>query len=64
MTAARSLDLLLKGGTYHHDEIVGWELVEGYGGEVKALGEIPDLSTTRIVSQILSMNRGPLRNAG
>ena len=57
-------DLLLKGGTYHHDEIVGWELVEGYGGEVKALGEIPDLSTTRIVSQILSMNRGPLRNAG
>jgi D-beta-D-heptose 7-phosphate kinase/D-beta-D-heptose 1-phosphate adenosyltransferase len=45
-------DLLVKGGTYRHDEIVGWELVEAYGGQAKALGEIPEISTTRIVSQI------------
>jgi D-beta-D-heptose 7-phosphate kinase/D-beta-D-heptose 1-phosphate adenosyltransferase len=45
-------DLLVKGGTYRHDEIVGWELVETYGGQVKALGEIPGLSTTRIVQQL------------
>jgi D-beta-D-heptose 7-phosphate kinase/D-beta-D-heptose 1-phosphate adenosyltransferase len=45
-------DLLVKGGTYRHDEIVGWELVEGYGGQVKALGEIPGLSTTHIVQHL------------
>ena len=42
-------DLLVKGGTYQHHEIVGWELVESYGGKVKALGQIPGISTTRIV---------------
>lgn len=45
-------DLLVKGGTYHHDEIVGWELVESYGGEVKALGVIPGISSTRIIQQL------------
>ena len=30
-------DLLVKGGTYRPDEIVGRELVESYGGQVKAL---------------------------
>src|SRR5258708_21600302 len=63
-------DLLVKGGTYRRDEIVGWELVEGYGGQVKALGETPGISTTRIVSQIrnarvVPMSRHtPQRNAG
>jgi len=45
-------DLLVKGGTYRHDEIVGWELVEKYGGKVKALSEVPGLSTTRIVERL------------
>jgi D-beta-D-heptose 7-phosphate kinase/D-beta-D-heptose 1-phosphate adenosyltransferase len=45
-------DLLVKGGTYNHHEIVGWELVEAYGGMVKALGEVPGLSTTRIVERL------------
>jgi len=45
-------DLLVKGGTYRHDEIVGWELVEGYGGRVQAFSEIPGLSTTRIVEHL------------
>lgn len=45
-------DLLVKGGTYAHDEIVGWELVEAYGGTVLALGEVPELSTTRIVQKL------------
>jgi D-beta-D-heptose 7-phosphate kinase/D-beta-D-heptose 1-phosphate adenosyltransferase len=42
-------DLLVKGGTYQRHEIVGWELVERYGGAVKALGQTPGISTTRIV---------------
>ena len=45
-------DLLVKGGTYREDEIVGRELVESYGGGVKALGEIPGLSTTQIVGRM------------
>lgn len=45
-------DLLVKGGTYAHDEIAGWELVESYGGQVKALGVVPGVSTTEILDQL------------
>ncbi len=45
-------DLLVKGGTYGHDEIVGWELVEAYGGKVKPMGAVPGLSTTQIVQRL------------
>jgi len=45
-------DLLVKGGTYSHEEIVGWELVEGYGGQVKPLGELPGISTTAILKKL------------
>jgi D-beta-D-heptose 7-phosphate kinase/D-beta-D-heptose 1-phosphate adenosyltransferase len=53
-------DLLVKGGTYQRHEIVGWELVEEYGGAVKALGQIPGMSTTRIVDRL----REEYRKAG
>lgn len=42
-------DVLVKGGTYAHDEIVGWEVVESYGGTVKPLTLVEGISTTRIV---------------
>jgi D-beta-D-heptose 7-phosphate kinase/D-beta-D-heptose 1-phosphate adenosyltransferase len=45
-------DLLVKGGAYAHDSIVGWELVEAYGGTVKALDHVPGLSTTGIVERL------------
>jgi D-beta-D-heptose 7-phosphate kinase/D-beta-D-heptose 1-phosphate adenosyltransferase len=45
-------DLLVKGGTYSHDEIVGWELVEAYGGQVRALGAVPGVSTTSLVERL------------
>lgn len=48
-------DLLVKGGTYTPNQIVGRELVESYGGQVKALGEVPGVSTTKIVAAL----RGP-----
>lgn len=51
--------LLVKGGTYTEDEIVGKELVESYGGQVKALGCVPGISTTEVLSRI----RGAERNA-
>ena len=46
-------DVLVKGGDYADKEaVVGWEIVEAYGGEVKVLGVVDDLSTTAIVSRI------------
>ncbi|MEX1094806.1 MAG: bifunctional heptose 7-phosphate kinase/heptose 1-phosphate adenyltransferase [Planctomycetales bacterium] len=45
-------DLLVKGGTYSRDEIVGRELVEAYGGQVKPLGAVPGLSTTEILKRL------------
>jgi D-beta-D-heptose 7-phosphate kinase / D-beta-D-heptose 1-phosphate adenosyltransferase len=45
-------DLLVKGGTYATHEIVGRELVESYGGQVKALGKVPGVSTTLVLEQL------------
>jgi D-beta-D-heptose 7-phosphate kinase/D-beta-D-heptose 1-phosphate adenosyltransferase len=65
-------DVLVKGGTYHTDEIVGREVVTAYGGDVKALGEIPGVSTTRILQKLRGETAGivphphslPQRKAG
>ena len=45
-------DVLVKGGTYRDDEIVGREVVLAYGGRVKALGVTPGISTTEIVRRL------------
>ena len=45
-------DVLVKGGTYRDDEIVGREVVQSYGGRVKALGITPGVSTTEIVRRL------------
>jgi D-beta-D-heptose 7-phosphate kinase / D-beta-D-heptose 1-phosphate adenosyltransferase len=59
-------ELLVKGGTYAPHEIVGREVVEAYGGQVKALGEIPGMSTTRVLEHVRATS-GPgraIRKAG
>jgi D-beta-D-heptose 7-phosphate kinase/D-beta-D-heptose 1-phosphate adenosyltransferase len=45
-------DVLIKGGTYTHDEVVGWEVVEAYGGQVVVGCAVKGLSTTAIVERI------------
>jgi D-beta-D-heptose 7-phosphate kinase / D-beta-D-heptose 1-phosphate adenosyltransferase len=45
-------DVLVKGGDYSADQVVGAELVLGYGGDVRVLGLVADLSTTAIVQRI------------
>lgn len=45
-------DVLVKGGTYSPEQIVGREIVLSYGGEVKALGETPGVSTTTILARL------------
>ncbi len=46
-------DVLVKGGDYKgREEVVGWEIVEEYGGDVQVLGVVDHVSTTAIVSKI------------
>ena len=45
-------DVLVKGGDYSKEEVVGWEIVESYGGRVAALDFLDNCSTTAIVEQI------------
>ncbi len=45
-------DVLVKGGDYGVDQVVGAELVKAYGGEVRVLGLVENSSTTAIVDKI------------
>lgn len=45
-------DVLVKGGDYKKEEVVGWQIVEAYGGEVCTLAFLDDCSTTAIVNKI------------
>lgn len=45
-------DILVKGGDYDKKGVVGWEIVEAYGGEVKVMGLVENCSTTAIVEKI------------
>lgn len=45
-------DVLVKGGDYSEDEVVGADFVRSIGGEVRVLSEIDDCSTTQIVQQL------------
>lgn len=48
-------DVLVKGGTYSDEEIVGREVVMEYGGRVKAMGVTPGVSTTEIVRRLRAL---------
>jgi D-beta-D-heptose 7-phosphate kinase/D-beta-D-heptose 1-phosphate adenosyltransferase len=45
-------DILVKGGDYGSDEVVGADFVRGYGGNVEVLSLVEDVSTTNIVDRI------------
>ena len=45
-------EMLIKGGDYGIDEVVGSEFVQSYGGEVKVLSFLDDCSTSAIVEKI------------
>jgi D-beta-D-heptose 7-phosphate kinase/D-beta-D-heptose 1-phosphate adenosyltransferase len=45
-------DVLVKGGDYERDQVVGAEIVEAYGGEISVLSLVEDCSTTAIVDRI------------
>ena len=45
-------DVLVKGGDYERDSVVGWQIVESYGGRVAVVDFLDDCSTTAIVKKI------------
>ncbi len=45
-------DVLVKGGDWTPDKIIGRETVEARGGAVKTIPLVPDVSTTAIVEKI------------
>lgn len=45
-------DVLVKGGDYGLDQVVGADIVLAYGGEVRVLGLVENSSTTAIVEKI------------
>ena len=47
-------DVLVKGGDYGIDQVVGADIVLAYGGEVRVLGLVENSSTTAIVEKIRS----------
>lgn len=49
-------DVLVKGGTYRPDEVVGHEIVEAYGGRVALCGVVDGISTTNIVASLTKQN--------
>lgn len=45
-------DILVKGGDYRINEVVGADIVNSYGGKVEVLNFVDDCSTTAIVNKI------------
>ena len=45
-------DILVKGGDYGIDQVVGAEIVYAYGGDVRVLSVIKNLSTTSIIERV------------
>jgi D-beta-D-heptose 7-phosphate kinase/D-beta-D-heptose 1-phosphate adenosyltransferase len=45
-------DVLVKGGDYDKEGVVGWQIVEAYGGSVYVMSFVDDCSTTSIVEKI------------
>ena len=45
-------DVLVKGGHYGHEEVVGWDVVESYGGRVERVPVLDGMSTTDTIARI------------
>jgi D-beta-D-heptose 7-phosphate kinase/D-beta-D-heptose 1-phosphate adenosyltransferase len=50
-------DVLVKGGDYTIDEVVGNEIVYAYGGEVRVLGVVKKLSTSAIINRVIKQHQ-------
>jgi len=48
--------VLVKGGDYSHEQVVGYEFVESYHGVVKLAPQVEGLSTTELINKIAANN--------
>lgn len=48
-------DILAKGADWAETEIIGSDVVKGYGGKVVRIDVVPDVSTSRIIQRILEL---------
>jgi D-beta-D-heptose 7-phosphate kinase/D-beta-D-heptose 1-phosphate adenosyltransferase len=46
-------DVLVKGADYRKDQVVGWELVESYGGRIALAPLVDGRSTSAVIQKIL-----------
>ncbi len=46
--------ILVKGGDYSEDQVVGKDIVHAYGGQVKVMAMVPECSTTKIIEKARS----------
>ena len=60
MLEALRPDVLVKGGTYAPSEVVGREVVEAYGGEIRVTSVVEGISTTRLVDSIGAATSRPV----
>ncbi len=49
-------DVLAKGGDYTAEQVVGADIVRAYGGDVRVLGVIKNLSTTSIIDRVMKQS--------
>ena len=54
-------DTLVKGGDYDVENIVGADIVSAYGGEVRVLGIVKNISTTSIIDRMVK-NHHPTKD--
>ena len=52
-------DVLVKGGTYKPEEVVGHEIVTGYGGTVCVTGLVDGISTSNILASLARGEQAP-----
>ena len=50
-------DILVKGADYTKEQVVGHEIVESYGGEVRLIPVVGNLSTSTIIERIRNGER-------
>jgi D-beta-D-heptose 7-phosphate kinase/D-beta-D-heptose 1-phosphate adenosyltransferase len=49
-------DVLVKGGDYREDEVVGRDIVKGRGGRVEIIPIVDQVSTSDLIRSILRQN--------
>ncbi len=60
--AAVKPDILVKGGDWSIDNIVGRDIVESYGGEVHTIPFVEGASSSKIIEEILTRHSGEIKN--